>query len=137
MNIQNGNLVHHVLSENDFVLPPLPNHLFTRDTSCWIGEGVSINPMHFPARQFESLNLAAVYHYHPHFNQKPLTVWYEGIDEGKHLPSLEGGDVLVINERCVLVGISQRTSPQAIENIAKAISLCEERYDTKIAPCCL
>jgi hypothetical protein len=52
---------------NDFIMKPLPNHLFTRDTSCWIYNGVSINPMAKPARQRETNNLRAIYRWHPAF----------------------------------------------------------------------
>ena len=58
-------------SETDgFVLPPLPNHLFTRDTSCWIGGGVSVNPMALPARRRETANLEAIYRFHPLFAER-------------------------------------------------------------------
>ena len=53
--------------ESIFVLPPLPNTLFTRDSSCWIYGGVSINPMYWPARRLEAHNVAAIYRYHPMF----------------------------------------------------------------------
>jgi len=114
-------LVGQVLASNQFALPPLPNHLFIRDTSCWVGNGVTINPMRFEARRGETLNLAAIYRFHPKFTNRDFTVWYEGVDEGRHLPALEGGDLMVINERCVLVGIGQRTRPQAVENVARAL----------------
>lgn len=121
MHSHNENLVHHVLTEHDFVIPPLPNHLFTRDASCWIGQGVSINPMHFAVRHSESINMSAIYHFHPYFTQQDFSIWYEGVDESIHLPSIEGGDILVMNETSILMGISQRTSPQAIENLTKSI----------------
>src|SRR5687768_5698343 len=50
-----------------FVLPPLPNHLFTRDSSCWVGEGVSLNPMFWPARQLEAVNIGVIYRFSPVF----------------------------------------------------------------------
>ena len=48
------------LTDEDFVLPPLPNHLFTRDSSCWVGDGVSLNPMYWPARQLEAVNIGVL-----------------------------------------------------------------------------
>ena len=60
-------LTWDVLHADDFVLPPLPNHLFQRDNSCWIYHGVSVNPMAKPARQRESLHSRAIYRYHPMF----------------------------------------------------------------------
>ena len=60
--------------ESMFVLPPLPNTLFTRDSSCWIFGGVSINPMFWPARRLEAYNVAAIYRYHPMFARRRLRV---------------------------------------------------------------
>ena len=59
-----------------FVLPPLPNTLFTRDSSCWIYGGVSINPMFWPARRLEAYNVAAIYRYHPMFADADFEYWY-------------------------------------------------------------
>ncbi|MGD9109107.1 MAG: arginine deiminase family protein, partial [Gammaproteobacteria bacterium] len=64
----------------DFLLPPLPNLYFTRDTSCWIGNGVCVNPMHYPARHGETLNLAAIYKFHPMFRETDFEIWYDGSD---------------------------------------------------------
>ena len=83
-----------------FVLPPLPNTLFTRDSSCWMYGGVSINPMYWPARRREAYNVAAIYRAHPMFADADFDFWYppEGAD-GRFetadfgLSSLEGGDV--------------------------------------------
>ena len=66
-------LTWDVLHADDFVLPPLPNHLFQRDNSCWIFQGVSVNPMAKPARQRESLHSRAIYRYHPMFAQADFT----------------------------------------------------------------
>ncbi|MBN1684392.1 MAG: arginine deiminase [Gammaproteobacteria bacterium] len=107
------------LEDNDFVLPPLPNHLFTRDNSCWIGQGVTINPMHWPARHNETLNLAVIYKFHPMFAKEKFDVWYDGSNFSQELPSLEGGDVLVLNKDTLAIGLSERTTAQAIENLAK------------------
>ena len=59
-----------------FVLPPLPNSLFSRDSSCWIFDGVSVNPMYWPARRREALNLFAIYRYHPMFAEADFNWWY-------------------------------------------------------------
>lgn len=116
-----GSLVGQVLGPHQFALPPLPNHLFTRDASCWVGNGVTINPMRFESRRGESLNLAAIYRFHPKFVVRDFATWYEGVDEGRHLPCLEGGDLMVVNERCVVIGIGQRTRAPAVENVARAL----------------
>ena len=82
-----------MLRADDFLLPPLPNHLFTRDNSCWVYGGVSVNPMAKPARQRETLHVRAVYDYHPMFADAGFLAYY-GDDDTNHLPaSVEGGDV--------------------------------------------
>jgi arginine deiminase len=109
-----------------FVLPPLPNSLFTRDSSCWIFNGVSVNPMYWPARRRESLNLLAVYRYHPMFRDAQFDFWYPELgDDGKFQAqdfgqaSLEGGDVMPIGNGTVLIGMSERSQARMIEQIAK------------------
>jgi arginine deiminase len=112
---------------NFFLLPPLPNTLFTRDSSCWIYEGVSVNPMYWPARRREALNLLAIYRYHPMFQEAGFDFWYpKVVDGGFNLAnygqaSLEGGDVLPIGNRTVLIGMSERTQGGMIEQIAEAL----------------
>jgi arginine deiminase len=111
-----------------FVLPPLPNTLFTRDSSCWIYNGVSINPMYWPARRREAYNVGAIYRAHPMFADAEFDFWYppEGPD-GRFetadfgLASLEGGDVMPIGNGAVLIGMSERSTGRMIEHIAKAL----------------
>ncbi len=121
-----------LLGETDFLLPPLPNHLFTRDTSCWLYSGVSINPMARSARQRESVHLKAVYKFHPLFRDKKFDVWYSGDESPQAGSTIEGGDVLVIGNRALLMGISERTTPQAVEMLAKRL-LDREIIDRVIA----
>lgn len=121
MNIKPVGLADSILTATDFVIPPLPNHLFTRDTSCWIGQGVSINPMHWPVRRGETLNFAAIYKYHPLFKKADFEIWYDGSENQGELPSIEGGDVLVISEDCVAIGLSERTMPEAVEFLARKL----------------
>jgi len=106
---------------NDFVLPPLPNHLFTRDTSCWIYGGVSINPMTKPARRRETVHMKAIYRFHPLFKQSPFEVWYGGEDRDYQTATMEGGDVLVLGKGAVLIGMGERTTPQAVEMLAQSL----------------
>jgi arginine deiminase len=104
-----------------FVLPPLPNQMFVRDTSAWMFGGVSINPMAFPARRRETLHLEAVYRSHPLFAAADFPVWYGG-DGLDHYPAfVEGGDLLVIGNRTLLVGMGERSSPQGVEALAHAM----------------
>ena len=107
-----------VLQPDGFVLPPLPNHLFTRDTSCWIYGGVSLNPMAKPARRRETVHLEAIYRFHPRFASEPFDIWYGGVDNDWAGATVEGGDVLVLGRGAVLVGMGERTTPSAIEHIA-------------------
>lgn len=113
--------------QNTFILPPLPNTLFTRDSSCWIFDGVSVNPMYWPARLRESLNMFAIYHYHPMFKQVGFPFWYPNATEGEFnmenfgRSSLEGGDVMPIGQGSVLIGMSERTKGSMIEQIADAM----------------
>ena len=104
-----------VLSPDDFVLPPLPNHLFQRDTSCWIHGGVSINRMAKPARQRETLHLRAVYRYHPMFATADFVTYLGDEDLPHQAATLEGGDVHVVGRGTVLVGMGERTSASAVE----------------------
>ena len=103
----------------DFVLVPLPNHLFTRDTSCWIYNGVSLNTMYWPARRQETMNIAAIYKFHPDFKNANFEFWY-GVDvEQDHGNArIEGGDVMPIGNKTVLVGMGERTTRQAIGQLA-------------------
>ncbi|MBD2892483.1 Arginine deiminase [Actinomadura sp. RB99] len=107
------------LDDGDFVLPPLPNHLFTRDPSAWVYGGVTLHPMAKPARRRETLHLSAIYRFHPMFAERPPTVWYPGADFT--LPTIEGGDVHVLGNGLVLIGMSERTAPQAIELLAQRL----------------
>ena len=103
---------------DDFVLPPLPNHLFARDTSCWIYDGVSVNPMAKPARHRETAHLDAIYRFHPLFMGETFHVWYDGAGRDRGTATIEGGDVLVIGNGAVLIGMGDRTTPQAVERLA-------------------
>jgi len=110
-----------MLRSDDFVLPPLPNHLFQRDNSCWIYGGVSINPMAKPARQRETLHSRAIYRYHPMFAGQDFVKYY-GDDDASHLPaSIEGGDVHVLGNGTVMIGMGERTTPMAVEMLTSAL----------------
>jgi arginine deiminase len=111
-------LAANVAGEAAFALPPLPNHMFTRDTSAWIYGGVTINAMAKPARTRERLHLDVIYRHHPLFAGEEHNVWSDGLDLP---PQLEGGDVLVIGNGCVLVGMGERTRPVAVEALAERL----------------
>jgi arginine deiminase len=117
-----------ITDESTFILPPLPNTLFTRDSSCWIYGGVSINPMYWPARRLEAYNVAMIYRYHPMFADTDFEYWYPPLgDDGRFQvedfgrSSLEGGDVQPIGNGTVLIGLSERSQARMIEQIARAL----------------
>lgn len=106
---------------SDFVLRPLPNQMFTRDTSCWIYNGVTLNPMYWPARRQETLNIAAIYRFHPVFRDATFQYWYGDVDRDHSDAHLEGGDVMPIGHKTVLVGMGERTTTQAVGQLASAL----------------
>ncbi|MEV4611573.1 arginine deiminase [Kitasatospora sp. NPDC049258] len=112
-------LVWNTVGEQDFALAPLPNHLFPRDNSCWIGNRYTLNPMARPARRRETLHTAAVYRFHPLFAETapPLL---DGTEAVAGL-TLEGGDVHVVAEGVVLVGMGERSTAQAVETLAQQV----------------
>ncbi len=109
-------IAFHSLDPDGFVLAPLPNLLYQRDTSCWIYGGVSVNTMRMQARMRETVSDEAMYQWHPMFAASGFEFWYHGADGGP--ASIEGGDVLVLGNGAVLVAMSERTTPQAIEMLA-------------------
>jgi len=110
-----------MLRADDFVLAPLPNHLFQRDNSCWIYGGVTMNPMAKPARRRETLHTRAIYRYHPMFAEADFVTYYGGDDHDYQPASIEGGDVHVIGHDAVLIGMGERTTPMAVEAVARGL----------------
>ena len=114
-------LFRQYLGSAGFLLPPLPNTLFSRDSSAWIHGGVSLNPMRWPARRPETLLSAAIYRFHPAFAAADFRIWYGDPDLDHGLASLEGGDLMPIGNGVVLVGMGERSSHQAIGQLAQAL----------------
>ena len=114
-----GSVVRNAMRPTDFVIAPLPNQLFMRDTSAWIYGGVSINHMYWPARQHETLNLEAVYRFHPRFRDAGFPIWYGGFDHDWGGASIEGGDIMPIGDGVVLVGQGERTTARAVSILAQ------------------
>lgn len=112
-------VLFHAMRLDDFLLNPLPNHIFTRDTSAWVYDGVSINAMRWPARQRETVHFEAIYQHHPLFAGGGFHIWSEG--QAAYPSTIEGGDVLVIGNGAVLIGMSERTTPQAVEMLAQGL----------------
>lgn len=118
---QSKGLFGDYLGADGFVIPPLPNLLFTRDTSSWIYDHVSLNPMYWPARRNETLLTEAVYRFHPAFQLDDSKIIWGGSDTDRGPSSLEGGDVMPIGHRTVLVGMGERSTPQAVSQLASAL----------------
>jgi arginine deiminase len=104
-----------VARADGFVLDPLPNHMFTRDTSAWIFNGVSVHAMAKPARRREAVHLDVIYRHHPLFASSAHERWS---DELGGPAELEGGDILVLGHPSVLIGKGERTRPAAVELLA-------------------
>ncbi len=104
-----------------FLIPPLPNTQFTRDNSAWVYGGVTLNPMYWPARRQETLLTAAIYKFHPDFVGEDFKVWWGDPDVDYGMATLEGGDIMPIGNRTVLVGMGERSSRQAITQFAKSL----------------
>jgi len=115
-----GSLVVSSMLPDDFVLRPLPNSYFTRDPSAWLYGGVVVNPMYWPARRLEALNVESIYRFHPMFRDAGFEFWYSREQEGESFgrASSEGGDMMPIGNRTVAIGMSERTTGQMIEKIA-------------------
>lgn len=115
-------LLWRLLDDEDFVLAPLPNHLFQRDNSAWVYGGVSVNPMAKAARKREAIHSRLIYHFHPMFAQEQDSIaFYYGDDDEVHDPATcEGGDILVIGNGAVMLGLSERTTPQGAEILARS-----------------
>jgi arginine deiminase len=112
-------IAFHSLDPDGFVLAPLPNLLYQRDTACWVYRGVSVNAMRRPARMRETVAAEAIYRWHPMFAGGGFEVWYHGADNAP--ASIEGGDILVLGNGAVLAGMSERTTPQAVEMLARRL----------------
>jgi arginine deiminase len=104
-----------------FIVPPLPNTLFTRDTTCWIFNGVSLNPMFWPARRQETLLTTAIYRFHPAFKGEDFKIWFGDPDVDHGAATMEGGDVQPIGNGVVLIGMGERTTVQAVSQVARAL----------------
>ena len=120
-----GDFLRNLNNDYPFILDPMPNLYFTRDPFASIGNGVSIHKMFTATRHRETLFAKYIFTYHPLY--KDTRVWYDR-DENF---SLEGGDILILNEETIAIGISQRTHENAIERFAEKV-LTEESTFKKI-----
>ncbi|EAS43508.1 arginine deiminase [Photobacterium profundum] len=119
--VKSASMMQGMHEPTDFIIEPLPNHLFTRDTSCWVYGGVSINPMAKAARQRETNHVRAIYRWHPTFAGQDFIKYYGDEEKMYDNSTIEGGDVLVIGKGAVLIGMSERTTPQGVEQLASSL----------------
>jgi arginine deiminase len=103
----------------EYLMPPLPNTLYTRDTTCWLYGGLTLNPLYWPARHDETLLYKAIYSFHPDFVDS--TVWWGDPEKDWAQATFEGGDIMPVGNGVVLMGMSERTSRQAITQVAAAL----------------
>jgi arginine deiminase len=126
-------MLEEAFGGTDFLIPPVPNTLFQRDPSCWIYKGVTVNPMFWPARKPETLLQRAVYKFHPRFKGGDFTIWWGDSDEPYGAATVEGGDVMPIGEGVVLIGMGERTTRQAVFQVAE--SLLKQQGATRVIGC--
>ncbi|MFI0932976.1 arginine deiminase [Streptomyces sp. NPDC021019] len=103
----------------EYLMPPLPNTLYTRDTTCWLYGGVTLNPLYWSARRDETLLMKTIYTFHPDF--RGSTVWWGDPEKEWGQATFEGGDIMPVGNGVVLMGMSERTSRQAITQVAAAL----------------
>ena len=103
----------------EYLMPPLPNTLYTRDTTCWLYGGLTMNPLFWPARKDETLIYKTIYEFHPDFVGS--TVWWGDPEKDWGQATFEGGDIMPVGNGVVLMGMSERTSRQAITQVAAAL----------------
>ena len=118
---EDAGLMWRTADPTSMLLPPLPNFLFQRDCSCWIFNGVTINPMTKPARQPETMIMEVIYRFHPMFTAEEFPIWLGGSDEDWGRCHVEGGDVQPIGNGTAMIGMGERTTPQAVMWIARSL----------------
>jgi arginine deiminase len=115
-------LLYESADPTSMLVAPLPNFLFQRDPSCWIYGGVTLNPMAKPARKRETMLVETIYRFHPMFSANGgVKVWFGGVEQDWGLATVEGGDVQPIGNRAVMIGMGERTTPQAVNLIAREL----------------
>lgn len=120
--------LHDMIEEGryPFYLDPMPNLYFTRDPGVVIGDGLTISKMHHPTRRRESLFVKYIIEHHPQFASHDIPVWYNRDQKF----SMEGGDELVLSQETVVIGVSQRTTAEAVE--ATAVELFKRSDFTRV-----
>jgi arginine deiminase len=103
------------------VIRPLPNMMFMRDNAAWIGDGLMFGVLSWPVRRPESLIMSAIYRHHLRFTGADFPIWYGDREHDTYPATIEGGDVVVVDDRTVLIGSGERTAPAAVEAVARRL----------------
>ncbi|WP_328612253.1 arginine deiminase [Amycolatopsis sp. NBC_00345] len=111
---EGASLVRMMHDPRDFAVDPLPNLLFTRDSSAWIGDRVAISSLTMPARRRETAVLDLVYAYHPRFRHAARAY-------GAHSAPIEGGDVMLLAPGVLAIGVGERTTAAGAESLARSV----------------
>ena len=109
------------LRPSSYVMPPLPNMLYTRDTTTWVNDALTLNPLYWPARRDETLLMKAIYRFHPDFTPAAGQIVWGDPERNWGPATVEGGDVLAVGNGVVIIGMSERTSQQAITQVAASL----------------
>ncbi len=120
-------LVTSLLAQDEFVIDPLPNLLFTRDSSVWIRDRVAITSLAMPARRRETQLTESIYTHHPRFVGTPKI-------HGWHSENVEGGDVLLLAPGVLAVGVGERTTPAGVERLARQVFQAELAHTVLAVP---
>ncbi|MDA8435446.1 MAG: arginine deiminase [Actinomycetales bacterium] len=127
-----SSLLWDSVDDYDFVLTPLPNHLFQRDNTAFVYDGLSVHPMAKPARQREIVHSRAIWNFHPMFRDAGLHFYYGNDDEHHQPATCEGGDILVIGNGAVMIGMGERTTPQGIGMLVRGWFSDPHHHVTKV-----
>ncbi|MFD8492566.1 arginine deiminase [Amycolatopsis sp. NPDC059657] len=111
---EGASLVRKMIHPHDFAVDPLPNLLFTRDSSAWIGDRVAISSLTMPARRRETALLDLIYAYHPRFRHAARAY-------GAHSAPIEGGDVMLLSPGVLAIGVGERTTAAGAESLARSV----------------
>ncbi len=126
-----GSLVAALGDRHDFVLTPLPNHLYARDASAWSYDGVCVHAMAKPVRRREALHFEAIYRFHPRFTAAAPPLWHDGLGGAA---ALEGGDVFVLGRGRLLIGVGERSRPGAVELLAQRLFAAGAAMEVLVTP---
>lgn len=117
--LQASGILWHTMRPGDFVLTPVPNHLYQRDNVAFAYDGMSVHPMAKLARKRETLHSRTIWNFHPRLSHENVHFYFGNSDDNYAAATVEGGDILVIGNGAVMVGLSERSSPQGISNLTR------------------